>query len=658
MKQVVLSVLCTFFSVVMIGQSVPQAINYQAVVRDANYQPYTNELVSLRMSVLQGSTTGSVAYSETFNLFTNEVGLIAIAIGQGQPIFGELSDVDWGQGPFFLRMEVDLDGGTDYETFGTSQILSVPYALYAETTGDVDDADADPMNEIQTISKQGNEVTLSNGGGSFTDDVEDADADPINELQSLTKQGDQIMLSDGGSVTDEVNDADADSTNELQTLSKQGDLIMLSNGGFVTDEVDDADADATNELQNLTINGQTLSISQGNSVLLPSGGTTKWKDGPTGIYYDQGSVGIGTELVNGRLTVDGPISVDDITGATPGHGILHEWGGISLYGADAMDYTTYIGLRDRGSLELRYGSSILVYSEAREEAGILETHGSSLNTYLGTFSDNKDNGLIFAANSGGTETAFLFSDPVDETGVVSTYSTNSLNTVLGYDLDNPEIGYIGVYDQNGTSNVELWADDDHAGSMLTYGPSSLNSGIGFLQGYLDHGYITVFDRNDNNEAGMFIDEFGRGIIFGDIKSFKTQDPNNPDQDIWYASLEGPEAGAYDRGTSTLINGEVRVSFADHFQSIANPDDMTVMLTPLDRSSKGLAVIEKTANGFVVAELDNGKGNYSFDWEVKCKRKGLENFEVYRGKDSDSFQKAPRKRLNSNRLKNIRSSGKR
>ena len=308
----------------------------RSTTRPLSGMPTTNRILMnslvLRMSVLQGSATGSVAYSETFNLFTNEVGLIAIAIGQGQPAIGELSDIDWGSGPYFLRMEVDLDGGTDYETFGTSQILSVPYALYAETTGNVDDADADPMNEIQTISKQGNEVTLSDGGGTFTDEVDDADADATNELQLLTKQGNQIMLSNGGSVTDEVNDGDADATNELQMLSRQGNEIILSDGGMVEDKVDDADADATNELQDLTLNGQTLSISQGNSVTLPSGGTTKWADGPSGIYYDQGSVGIGTDLVNGRLTVDGPISVDDITGATPGHGILHEWGGISLYG--------------------------------------------------------------------------------------------------------------------------------------------------------------------------------------------------------------------------------------------------------------------------------------------------------------------------------------
>ena len=323
-----------------------------------------------------------------------------------------------------------------------------------------------------------------------------------------------------------------------------------------------------------------------------------------------------------------------------------------------MDYTTYIGLRDRGSLELRYGPSVLVYSEAREEAGIVETHGNSLNTYLGTFSDDKDNGLIFAANSAGTETAFLFSDPEDETGVVTTYSTNSLNTVLGYDLDNPEIGYIGVYDQDGISNVELWADADHVGSMLTYGPSSLNSGIGFLQGYEDHGYITVFDRNDNNEAGIFIDEFGRGIVFGDIKSFKTQDPKDPEQDIWYASLEGPEAAAYDRGTAELVNGSANVKFANHFTSIANPENMTVMLTPLDGSSKGLAVIEKTEEGFKVVELYNGSGSYAFDWEVKCKRKGLEDFKVYRKKASTVIDQDLKKAKSRERQKRLRSTPRR
>ncbi|MEM9931595.1 MAG: hypothetical protein AAF840_17445, partial [Bacteroidota bacterium] len=85
---------------------------------------------------------------------------------------------------------------------------------------------------MQTISKSGSTVTLSSGGGSFTDAVNDADANPNNELQTLTKVGSLVSLSNGGgSFTDAVNDGDFSPINELQTLSLSGSNLQLSNGG-------------------------------------------------------------------------------------------------------------------------------------------------------------------------------------------------------------------------------------------------------------------------------------------------------------------------------------------------------------------------------------------------------------------------------------------
>ena len=132
-------------------------------------------------------------------------------------------------------------------------------------TQSVNDADADPNNELQTISKAGSTVTLSNGGGSFTDEVDDADPNASNELQTVSKVGSTVTLSNGGgSFTDEVDDADANASNELQTVSKVGSTVTLSNGGgSFTDEVDDADANASNELQTVSKVGSTVTLSNG-----------------------------------------------------------------------------------------------------------------------------------------------------------------------------------------------------------------------------------------------------------------------------------------------------------------------------------------------------------------------------------------------------------
>ena len=100
---------------------------------------------------------------------------------------------------------------------------------------------------------------------------------------------------------------------------------------------------------------------------------------------------------------------------------------------------------------------------------------------------------------------------------------------------------------------------------------------------------------------------------------------DPDKEIWYASIEGPEAAAYVRGTAKLVNGKAEIVFPEHFELVANPQTLTINLTPLDASSKGLAVISKTEGGFEIKELFDGQGNYEFDWEAKAVRKRARKF---------------------------------
>ncbi len=128
---------------------------------------------------------------------------------------------------------------------------------------------------------------------------------------------------------------------------------------------------------------------------------------------------------------------------------------------------------------------------------------------------------------------------------------------------------------------------------------------------------------------MYINSFNQGVLFADIKSFRMPHPEKADKEIWYASLEGPEAGAYDRGTGQLVNGEAFIPFSEDYNIVANSETMTVQLTPHGWDTYGLAVVTKSKNGFYVKELKGGEGNFKFDWEVKCKRSGREEFQVIR-----------------------------
>lgn len=119
---------------VAVAQS-PERMSYQAVVRDASNTLVTGSPVGMRLSILQGSGSGSAVYVETQTPTTNANGLATLQIGGGSPVSGNFSTIDWANGPYFLKTETDPLGGTDYTITGTSQLLSVPYALYSATSG-------------------------------------------------------------------------------------------------------------------------------------------------------------------------------------------------------------------------------------------------------------------------------------------------------------------------------------------------------------------------------------------------------------------------------------------------------------------------------------------------------------------------------------------
>ena len=115
----------------------PSKISYQAVVRAASDVRVTNQAVGMQVSILQGSFTGTPVYAETHSPSTNINGLVSIEIGSGTVVSGIFNNIDWGNGPFFIKTETDPTGGTSYTITGTSQLLSVPYALRANIADSV-----------------------------------------------------------------------------------------------------------------------------------------------------------------------------------------------------------------------------------------------------------------------------------------------------------------------------------------------------------------------------------------------------------------------------------------------------------------------------------------------------------------------------------------
>jgi len=115
----------------------PEKMSYQAVVRDGSNSLVTSTAVGMKISILKGSTSGTALYVETQTPTTNANGLVSIIIGAGTVQSGDFTKIDWANGQYFIKTETDPTGGTSYTITGTSQLLSVPYALHAKTADSI-----------------------------------------------------------------------------------------------------------------------------------------------------------------------------------------------------------------------------------------------------------------------------------------------------------------------------------------------------------------------------------------------------------------------------------------------------------------------------------------------------------------------------------------
>src|ERR1043165_1434083 len=136
MKKLFLAVIC-IACVVGLHAGSPDAFNYQAVARDSFGTPLPNQFIQLRFTVHTGTSSGTTVYQETDTVTTDKLGGFSLDIGNGTVTSGTFSAVNWNSGGKYLQVEVDPEGGMSYVDMGTEQLMSVPYALYAERAASV-----------------------------------------------------------------------------------------------------------------------------------------------------------------------------------------------------------------------------------------------------------------------------------------------------------------------------------------------------------------------------------------------------------------------------------------------------------------------------------------------------------------------------------------
>lgn len=257
----IVTILCFFLSIFWnsaFGQTIPEKVNYQAVARNSSGATLPNQNISMKFGIRSGSVNGTLLWEETHAVSTNSLGLFNLQIGTGtntnQGTLTSFSDIDWGTTSHYIQIDMDPNGGTNYTTMGTNELISVPYALFAEKVlkDSVNDADHDPGNEFQNLnlSVSGTQRTISIANGNFVSfHVEDGDADPNNEIQNLSLNGTVLSISGGvgvnlNSVGDNLGNHNATANlimnnNRIMSVPSPQSLLDATNKAYVDAHQDD-----------------------------------------------------------------------------------------------------------------------------------------------------------------------------------------------------------------------------------------------------------------------------------------------------------------------------------------------------------------------------------------------------------------------------------
>lgn len=262
MKKLIIVLTLMANLMILMGQQEPFGISYQAVARNEKGNELINKRLDVRFSILKGNVNGELVWQELHQVETNEYGLFTLIIGNGTKQSGtapSFIDIPWNAGTHYLRVEVDF--GNNFVDMGTSQMLAVPYALYALHSGN-----SGVGSQHITLNPTDKTLDLSNNGGSVKvseiTSMMQVDKDSTNEIQTLSLEGNILKIKHGNTIDGSVTINTTD--NDRQALSLKGHVLSIENGNSITLP------DSVNEAQNLSLttlaNNRTLTISKGNTV--------------------------------------------------------------------------------------------------------------------------------------------------------------------------------------------------------------------------------------------------------------------------------------------------------------------------------------------------------------------------------------------------------
>ena len=226
MKKALFLLTILFVAMSSLLAQAPQKFTYQSVVRDSHNALLASKVIGVKISILQGGFSGTVTYAEQHTAVTNSNGLMTLQIGGGTLLDGDFSTIDWSTGPYFLKSEIDPQGGTNYTVSGVQQLFSVPYALYSAKSADAFSGNYNDLSNTPVIPTTTGE--LVNDAGFITEtDIPDSVSTFVNDAGYITSADIPANVSafnnDAGYLT---------SFTEVQVLSISNDTIYLTGGSF------------------------------------------------------------------------------------------------------------------------------------------------------------------------------------------------------------------------------------------------------------------------------------------------------------------------------------------------------------------------------------------------------------------------------------------
>jgi len=578
MKKLLLTITMAICTTMAIAQA-PMKFNYQGVARDNTGKALDNKSITMRISVLDGSAAGPAVYVETQSATTNQFGLYSVQIGNGTPVTGTMSGVAWGTGDKYMKVEIDPAGGTTYTDLGATQLLSVPYALYAATptaTGP-----QGPQGPAGATGAQGPAGATGATGPAGSANITGTTGYHVR-FTGTTAGGNSLLYDDGTSLG--IGTTTLSSSVKFQMISPntvgngfrslvgtapstsiatQGSIYGECGSGIGVIGVSGTQ-NGVYGLSAGTLGGTVgVNTSTGNGIwgVATGAGVAGFFDGGStgrGIIVSTGSSGFGTTTPTGRLYVTQP--------ATPVPAI-------DTYAAITGYSYTAQGCVKAGVFGTYNGSN---YGVGVQGTGYNGINNQDANSIFGV--GNQDLGVYGSANTAG---------------------------VMG-----ASVGGIGVVGYN--KNASFAATTGIGNTYGIYGNAQTVGGATIPA--TRYGIYGFASGATTNYAGYFS---GNVQITGSIAkgsgTFKIDHPQDPENKYLYHSfVESPDMmNVYNGNATTDANGYATVTLPTYFESLNK--DFRYQLTVIGGTFAQAIVAEKVnGNKFVIR---TNEPNVEVSWQV-------------------------------------------